>query len=314
MKKITTIILSLLFLSSGAFAQIQIQNPGFESWEDAGTVEDEPVNWNSIKTSDDPFYNNLAPVVWGRSDDAHSGNYSLSLFNVGSLVIATGTICNGRYHTQLPADSSYVFTDPNDDQWNSPINARPDSVVGWYKCNATEGDHGTIKFMLHNGYAKIPGDEDASIAIAQWDMPTIEITEWTRFSIPFVYTSNETPQYYLSILTSGNGVDALLGSTAKFDDLEFIYNGNSVSELPVKDLSIYLKNSSLVINPINNNNNNSKPFEFSIQDINGKVVYSSKLLLTEMNSIDISNLNSGIYIATASNSDVIYMNKVMILK
>ncbi len=274
-------------------------------------MEDEPVNWSSIKTSDDTFYNNLAPVVWGKSDDAHSGNYSLSLFNVGSLVIATGTICNGRSHTQLPADSSYVFTDVNDDQWNSPLNARPDSVVGWYKCNATEGDHGTVKFMLHSGYAQIPGGEENSIAVADWNMPSAEITEWTRFSIPFIYTSEETPQYYLSILTSGNGVNALLGSTAKFDDLEFIYNGSSVSEMQVLDLSIYIQNSRLVISPIKNI---SKPFDFSIRDISGKIVHNSSLLLNEPNNIDISNLNDGMYIATAINSDGVYMGRVMILK
>jgi len=312
MKKFFTTFFALIIIAGFATAQLQIQNAGFENWEDAGTVVDEPVNWSSIKTSDDIYFNNLAPVVWGKSTDAHSGNYSLSLFNVGSLVIATGTVSNGRYHTQLPADSSYVFTDVNDAQWNSPLVGRPDSVVGWYKCNAGQNDFGTVKFMLHKGYAQIPGTEETSIAMAYWELPSIEITEWTRFSIPFEYTSNETPNYYLAILTSGNGVDAQLNSTALYDDLEFIYNnGSSVSELPVQDLNIFTRYNNLVIKTLSSSNSS---FDFELRDISGRLVHHGNIKLSGYNSIDISELNNGLYIATAINSDEYYMSKVMILK
>jgi len=311
MKTFLTIIISTFLISNCIVAQQQIQNPGFENWEDAGTVEDEPVNWSSIKTSDDIFYNNLAPVVWGKSTDAHSGNYSLSLFNVGSLVIASGTVSNGRYHTQLPADSSYVFTDVNDNQWNSPLTGRPDSVVGWYKCNASENDFGTVKFLLHKGYAQIPGDELNNIGMAYWELPSAEITVWTRFSIPFEYYTSETPEYYLAILTSGNGVDAQLGSTALFDDLEFIYNGSSIGELPVQNLDIYINDNNLVINTVSQT---KSPFELVLRDVSGRIVYKETHKLSGNNYIDISPLNPGLYIATAINSNELYMNKIMIIK
>lgn len=311
MKTLFTTLISTVFIVFGLFGQQQFQNPGFEQWEDAGTVVDEPVNWSSIKTSDDIFYNNLAPVVWGQSTDAHSGNFSLSLFNVGSLVIASGTASNGRYHTQLPADSSYVFTDVNDAQWNSPINGRPDSIVGWYKCDASENDFGTVKVMLHNGYGQIPGTEDNAIAIAYLELPSAEITTWTRFSTPFDYFSSETPQYYLAILTSGNGVDAQLGSTALFDDLEFIYNGSSVNELPIQDLDIIMRHNELIIRTTSNSNT---PFLFELRDVNGRVVNSGNLNLSGYNNIDINQLQDGLYIATASNSKEFYMSKIMIIK
>lgn len=311
MKKLATLISSILIISSCAIGQLQIQNPGFEEWEDAGTVVDEPVNWSSIKTSDAPAFNGIAPVVWGISDDAHSGNYSLSLFNVVSLVIATGTTSNGRYHTELPASESYVFTDENDDKWNSPISAKPDSIVGWYKCSATEGDFGTIKVILHKGYAQSPGDESDYIAMAYKELPSAAITEWTRFSIPFEYYSNETPAYYLAILTSGNGEDALPGSTALFDDLEFIYNGSSVDELPVQELNIHLQKNKLIINTLNNTNSQ---FDFVLHNVNGRIVHSTSLDFSNSNSIDINHLKNGMYIATATNSEEFYMRKVMIIK
>ena len=172
MKATTLALFTTLIVVNSLFCQQQIQNPGFEEWEDAGTVVDEPTNWSSIKTSDDIFYNNLAPVVWEQSNDAHSGAYSLGLFNVGSLVIATGMITNGRVHTQLPADSSYVFTDLYDERWHSTLTERPDSVAGWFKCNPSGSDFGTVKFLLHTGYAQLPGDETNHIAMAYYELPS----------------------------------------------------------------------------------------------------------------------------------------------
>ena len=312
MKTTFTLLFSIMILVNSLIGQQQIQNAGFEQWEDAGTVEDEPVNWSSIKTSDDSYYNILAPVVWGKSTDAHSGNYSVSLFNVGSLVIASGTICNGRYHTQLPADSSYVFTDLADERWHSTLTERPDSVVGWFKCNPTENDFGTVKFLLHTGYAKIPGgDESTHIALAYFQLPSVEVSTWTRFSAPFVYNSSANPQYYLSILTSGNGVDATIGSTALFDDLEFIYNEIGIDELTVNNFNVYSENNSLKVEI---EDYSQDVFSFALIDISGRTVYNNTLEGSRINSIDISQLHSGLYIATATNSDKTITKKILINK
>lgn len=309
MKTIITSIFTLLILISSLKAQQQIQNPGFEEWEDAGTVEDEPVNWSSIKTSDDVFYNNLAPVVWGKSDDSHSGNYSLSLFNVGSLVIATGTVSNGRYHTQLPADSSYVYTDINDEQWHSSFTDRPDSVVVWFKCDPTVGDFGTVKFVLHTGYLQIPGDESNYVAEAYSDLPTTAVTEWTRLSIPFEYYSSDNPDYYLAILTSGNGTDAMIGSTALFDDLEFIYNENAIGELPENNFKVFVnyREINILIN-----DNIQQPYELRVTDVNGRIVLKSQITSGINNTISLGNLPMGLYIVTASNSRKAFTKKVII--
>ncbi len=309
MKTFFTSLLLIFLFTSTTICQQQIQNPGFELWEDAGTSVDEPTDWSSIKTSDDPFYNNLAPVVWGKSTDAHSGNYSISLFNVGSLVIATGTISNGRYHTQLPADSSYVFTDIDNDQWHSTLTERPDSVVGWYKCNPTVGDFGTVKFVLHTGLTRIPGDESNYIAIAYRELPSEQITEWTRFSIPFVYSSSSNPRYCLSILTSGNGVNAFLGSTALFDDLRFVYNESSVNELTQNNFNVYFQNNLLNVEI---EDNTSEPYSFELHDINGRIIHKQNISSIEKNRIEVSHVPSGIYIIVATSSNNTFTKKVLI--
>jgi len=113
-KSILSVIL-IIAIPLWVFSQQQLQNPGFEEWEDAGTVRDEPVNWSSIKTSDNDTLNTPAPVVWDISDDAHSGNYSIKLFNVRIWgIMATGILTNGIVHPSFIPDSGYVYTVPED--------------------------------------------------------------------------------------------------------------------------------------------------------------------------------------------------------
>jgi type IX secretion system substrate protein len=307
------IILSILILLIAGYGYCQqLENPGFEEWESIGADEDEPVNWSSIKTSDTPSLNTLAPVVWGKSTDAHSGNYSLLLFNFYiSLInnVAAGTITNGQVHSDFNPDNGYVFTNQDDEKWHTQFTKRPDSVVGWFKCNPVEGDFGTVKFLLHTGYSALPGIDNNNIAIAYYELPTEEATEWTRFSAPFIYTSDNNPEYVLSVITSGNGTDALAGSTALFDDFEFIYNPSSIDEITDDHFVVYQKNNKLVVN-LKNNNSNS--YTFTLFDILGKPISSSSIIDEESNHIDISDVVPGIYIAVATESNTKYAKKILI--
>ncbi len=299
-------------MSSTINAQQQMLNPGFEDWEDVGVGVDEPTHWSSIKTSDVPNLNQFAPVVWGRSADAHSGNYSLSLFNFYVALIndvAAGTITNGRVHANLNPDSSYVFTDQNNEQWHGVLTDRPDSIVGWFKCNPATGDFGTVKFLLHTGEAHIPGYLNNSIAEANYELPTQEVTQWTRFSAPFIYTSNSNPEYFLTVITSGNGTDALDGSTALYDDFEFIYNENSVTEKPENQFEIIVKNEELIF-VINDKSQQS--YDLKLVNINGQTVLKSQIKSHETNIISISELPTGVYIAIANNSRSTFTRKIII--
>ena len=51
MKKALLCISATVFLLNISHAQ-QIENPGFETWDGTGATL-EPVNWSSLKTSDD---------------------------------------------------------------------------------------------------------------------------------------------------------------------------------------------------------------------------------------------------------------------
>ncbi|MCD4682737.1 MAG: hypothetical protein K8R86_05610, partial [Bacteroidales bacterium] len=107
------------------FAQ-QPENAGFELWEDVGLATDEPVDWSSIKTSDNSIANSFAPYVWDQSTDAHSGTYSVQLINGSVLgIVAAGTVTNGRIHAEL-SGVGWAYTDPADARWNTPLTVKPD--------------------------------------------------------------------------------------------------------------------------------------------------------------------------------------------
>lgn len=309
MKTITTFIIFAIIAMSSVTAQQQMLNPGFENWENVWVGTDEPVNWSSIKTSDNTELNVLAPVVWGPSSDAHTGNYSLSLTNVGSIVIATGMITNGRVHSQIPADLSYAYTDRENDAWHGVLTDRPDSVAVWFKCNPEVGDFGTVKFFLHTGDAQIPGNEANAIAMAYYELPSQEIAQWTRISIPFEYTSGNNPEYILAIITSGNGTEAVIGSTALFDDIELIYNPSNVDQISENQLKVFVSNNQLQIiidKKIDQN------FDVKLTNISGQIVLNTQIDLNHDNNINISNLPPGVYVVTAFNNKNMYTQKVVI--
>ncbi len=118
-------------------AQTQFDNASFEEWEEIGFGPDiiEPVEWSSIKSSDDAQINTQTPHVWDRSEfgNAHTGDYSLYLHTVRVFGInATGTLANGRYHAEFNINNAYTFTDTINSQWHTRITARPDifSITG----------------------------------------------------------------------------------------------------------------------------------------------------------------------------------------
>ena len=214
-----------------SFGQNKIENPGFEIWEDAGSSVHEPVDWNSIQTSDADFMiRNFAPVVLDRSTDAYQGKYSVKLFNKSAAgTVDPGLTTNGRIHAVMDREKGYIYTDIADSRWNTPFIARTDSILGWYKCFPKEGDNGKVEVVIHTGMASISENNSKKnwIGTTQFLLPSSEVSSWTRFSAPFNYLNSDKPEYILIILTSGNGLNTVDGSEAYFDALELIFNSGN---------------------------------------------------------------------------------------
>ncbi len=319
MKKI---LLSLFAVFSGflvlhAQSADTLENPGFESWEvpiGLPAAHPEPVNWSGIKTSDNPNVNPMAPVNWARCDTAHSGKYSLRLFNVSALgLVATGTMSNGRYHTEVSSSTSYVFTDTANPLWNTPFTGRPDSLVGWFMCKPLSGDHGNVLAILHTGYAQTPlvnHDSSTWVAKASFDLPNTDVDKWVRFSTPFHYYSDKSPQYILIVLTSGNGAKALAGSSAMFDDLNVVYNNSTgIKDYEKGTLDVFAHNKQLHIGIKNVPRGTCK---IRVLNILGRVQVTATLQNGDNKTIDISSLPSGIYLVQAQYGNHILVKKILV--
>ena len=210
------------------FAQPQIINSGFETWQDPDAAVAEPEEWSSVKTSDaSEVVNNLAPQLCWPSTDAHTGTYSANLRTVDTFVgPASGLMTCGRVHAAFDPAQGYVFTDPANSPWNQSLTSRPDSIIGWYKATVVGADFPTLKAALHVGDAKIPenGTLGNWVGGADWNAPSANVGEWTRFSVPFNYFSTVAPSWALVVITSGNGLVTEVGSEVWYDDIALIYN------------------------------------------------------------------------------------------
>ena len=300
--------IAIVFTSYGQ----QLENPGFEYWEDAGTVIDEPVNWSSIKTSDNEVLNPLAPVVWGKCDTAHSGSFSVKLFNVSAFsVIATGTLTNGRVHSDFNPDSGYVFTDLNDSRWNTPLTLRPDSLIGWFKYYPQGNDVARVKALIHTGFAKIPENGTFSnwIALANFISEPVVVDTWTRFSVPFTYYNSETPEYILLVLNSGDSTIAVEGSIVLYDDLELIYNSGGIEEEQKGDINIYSWYNTVVVDWMVQNFNENP--DLKIYDLSGRLVLTDHILPNQKNIIHV-NIPKGIYICEIQGTSWVFTQKLFI--
>lgn len=277
--KFSILISSLSLLISIAASGQDIENGGFELWEDAGTVIDEPVNWSSIKTSDaGSFVNNAAPVVWGQSEDAHSGNYSVKLFNVASFgIIATGTVTNGRVHADFDPSVSYIYTNLEDEGWNTPFTGRPDSVIVWAKYSPAGSDTAQVKVLLHKNDGTLPPHPDNQgnrIGYAQINISG-SVDTWTRFAAKFNYSSLDDPEYILLVLTSGAGTLAVEGSTVLFDDIQLVGQASGINDPAIASAKLYAANGFIYLE--NLPERFSKGSTIEVFDLSGALIMSNQL-------------------------------------
>jgi len=284
------------------FGQQQIENPGFEFWEEVGFGPDtlEPVEWSSLKTSDGgEFINDAIPVVWEQSIDAHSGMYSIKLINMPILtLVAPGTLTNGRVHAAVPPTNAYVYTVKEDPQWNTAFTDTPDSLVVWAKFMPEGNDMAHAVAILHTDTAKVFDSTMFNwVAVASIDFAG-QISEWTRFSVPFTYLNGNETEYILLAVFAGDGVNALAGSILYLDDFELIYNSSSVASQSETIPKIYFSNNKLVIHPADNSFNRSK---IKLIDLTGHTLLSREIDSGHKTTIS-ADLPSGMYFCRYTNA------------
>jgi hypothetical protein len=306
------LVIVVCFISTSFLAAQQIENASFEEWEDAGTVQEEPVNWSSLKTTDNTLVNSKAPVVWQRSDDAHTGLSSVKLLNTETLgIIATGLVTNGRVHGTFVTTEGYVYTVPEDEKWHTSFTYRPDSLVGWFKFYPQPGDSCVVTCVVHVGEGTLPeGDtQENMVGKAEFKSNGETVEEWTRFSVPFNYYNSNNPEYILITLNGGNKLNSTADSYALYDDLELIYNNSSIDETAIETDAIYVYDKVIHLEKLDDNE--LKGAVLNVFNLNGQ-----KIVETEVTSSNISIgeniVYDGIYVIMLNTAKNIYTRKVYI--
>ncbi|MFT4601799.1 MAG: plastocyanin [Arenicella sp.] len=229
MKKTLLFVMSVAFLSSG-YAQTTIENGNFDAgWDNVSGSEDEPFEWNSLKTGDPAIIAAFAPVVAFKELTAGIGGSNCIRLKVilASGVNANGLLTNGRVHVDTNPDNGYVFTQDGTSGNETPFTGRPDSLVFWYQHTPQNGDKSKFEIILHDNSAEGRLPETGSTA--HWvgksrAVITGTTSGWTRYAQAFTYFNCNTPDYLLSVISAGDSTIAELDTELHIDNIELVYN------------------------------------------------------------------------------------------
>ena len=308
MKKLSTLILFLATITLNA--QV-IENAGFEQWENLANGNPEPVDWSSTQSADPQTLANLAPqVLFKDSINPHSGNYSLRLKNVFvalANIVSNGIATNGRIHADFNPALGYVYTDVADSKWNTPCTTRPDSIVGYYKYVPQGADITSVQALLHIGAGKIPDPNSTGwVGMAKFESPNENISDWTRFSAPFVYFNNDNPEYILFNISAGDSTGAVAGSEGWYDDLELVYNVTGLDESMANALlNVYSTDKTIVVDM--RKFGAGEVFNLEVYNVAGQLILSDQAISGYTKELKIKT--AGIYICTLRAKDGLTLSK-----
>lgn len=310
MKKLTFygLFLTVLLLSIQSNAQ-QLNNSGFENWENLGQSTEKPNDWNSFKNSSGTLSSFASQQIIrsALTRPGTSGSYSAAIWSKEIIgVVANGNVTTGQINmgnmTPVHADN-YNITHTANPVFSEALGASPDSLVFWARfkpSNAGGNDSARLSAIIHDNYdLRDPQNANSLphiVASAVSNFPS-NGSQWTRYSIPFIYIGPATsPDFILVTFTTnktpggGSGGDSLF-----IDDVSLIYNSSSMFEQPSEnEFFASVSGSQLLIQIPAQDYATSV---ISIYNAGGQKVYSSEASTGKTNElIDISNFTKGIYI------------------
>lgn len=230
--------------STGAFAQQQPTNGGFENWE--GNLD--PTGWNDMTTGDLCGLCGLGSSrrIFQDNSIVYSGSASVRVESTSAFGnIVNGTMTTGKVHAPSTTPSQgFAQTDITDSEFNHPIVDMPDSLVFYAQYNQTgTTDSAAVSVILHdnNNYRDPNGDNNQVIAEARKRFQTGGTGNWVKISVPFSYTGGSTNAIAYALMTFTSSYQPGQGSGSAqlwVDDYKFIYNVTPVLASSTVDVSL----------------------------------------------------------------------------
>lgn len=230
-----------VLLCTAGLAQIpQVNNSGFENWDNLGTNSVEPQEWNSFMTADANILTQFGKKKRvDRSTKVRpgtAGSYSAVIWSTSEVgIVANGNLTCGKINmgsTTPSSSDNYNFTKTSDMAFAEALGGRPDSLVVWlyFKPVSTGGsDAARIHAVIHDTYdVRDPANSNSlphivGDAALNFTGPT---NQWVRKSIPFTYSGPATDPNYILISFTTNAVPGggTAGDSLYIDDFQLIYN------------------------------------------------------------------------------------------
>ncbi len=259
-----------------------ILDHGFEDWTNIGV--EHPLSWRSLDLLVYDSYNYYLPedaVV--RSEDAHSGSYSLRV---------------GNYLNTTPRTSyAYIGTENNDHYTPAfKVYKRYKYLQGYYKYFSTDTDSGRLDFRtFRNGAQFSYGRKNFR--------PT---SDWTFFSVPINYYNDSMPDSAAIIAYSTTGTVQSEESYLLLDDLDLVMEALSVKDHPeVGDIAFFP-------NPTINRMTLETKEEYTVRlvDLSGRLIKEYQFIAGR-HTLDLSDLNAGTYILSFENQNKQWKSKIV---
>jgi hypothetical protein len=279
----------LLFILALTFAVSvkaqNIPNAGFESWTPGFGYED-PNSWGTLNAASILGM----PISVTKSTERHGGAFSAKVETM-STIDSTGQ--------ETPSPGFMFIGSVNILQQTGVLGtsftARPDSLVGWVKCNSVNGDTSGIALQLTKWDAIALTQEQLGFGSF---ITTSTSTSFYRFSVPIEYVSENTPDSISVFVLSSIG-NGQIGSAIWVDDLSLIYNTSSIGELNGTSFEVFP-------NPVNDG------LSISSKTVDKMEVYSATGILIDHIVIDLGlifiydtkKLANGLYLVKNSKGEL----------
>jgi Putative carbohydrate metabolism domain len=311
--KIFLLPVLLLATVSSVFAQSQLPNVGFENWTNVGNNDEEPTNMNSNKTGGGLA--GLGPQTCYRATSPYSGNYCTELRTknyLGTPVNGTATTGKVQAPNTNPADG-YIETVRSDGNFSWPFTGQPDSLVGYYKYVLAGNDQGKVQVYLHGDYdvrnPKDAGSVPYVYAEATFLTPHATVSNWTRFSVPFIYTSTTMPTYALVVCTaSSESATAVNGSKMWIDDVQVVYAPIVATDEALNSkIRSYWSADDLIIDLSRSASNPDRTLQ--LFDLSGKLELEAALPADGLHRFP-TDLAAGVYMLRIVEADRVYSVKL----
>ncbi len=228
----------------------QIPNSDFENWSDDNTLAESWNSFNNATGTLQAFASASPKITKVEGSEAYDGaSVKLVSKNVFGIAAANGNLTTGAINmgsTTAADAANYNFTDFAMKETNQPIKAMPDAfeVMAKYKAGTLVGANGEVALqarvqaIVHGPVnyqdPEIADQTDSKVALANVCIGKEgDVTEWTKFTGDFEYTTNTAKDLYILVSATTNPTPG-----ASYDDELYLDNFKLIYYHELSDIQV----------------------------------------------------------------------------